>query len=330
MVMIKDRLKRILKPILAKLDLLADYKYDYIRYSDYSLKNGVPSNNRQLKFRLLQRAHSFEKALSLPAVRPLFGKDKLMELVRLIEWYEKSGLPKDGTEYKMAVSSFNSYVEFHKQQSIDIYHEFIFLKDFVVDTPPSIGSSVKLMKAEDILLRAKGDFEQLSASRVSSRQFSAIPVDIELIVEAVKLAQKSPSVCNRQSAHVFLVDNEELKSKALKIQAGNSGFGQEISKLLIVTASLESFDGSKERNQGFIDGGLFAMSLMYALHYKGLATCPLNWSSGRKKDQRLRKLLAIPEEHVVIMLMAVGHHKEEYNIAVSPRRSVTDVFGIID
>src|SRR5690606_32405056 len=141
--------------------------------------------------------------------------------------------------------------------------------------------------------------------------------------------QKSPSVCNRQSAHAFLIENETLKQEALKIQAGNAGFGDEINKVLIITASLECFDGPKERNQGYIDGGLFAMSLMYALHYKGLATCLLNWSSGRKKDQRLRQYVPIPESHNIIMLLGIGHHKEKYNVAASPRRASEEVFSIL-
>lgn len=323
---VKQRIKRILKPVLNPLDYILDYRYDFLRYRIHSIKNGITKTDRQLKFRLLQRAHSFEKGLSLSHVRPLFGEEKLRELVQLIKRYEGRGLSKDSVEYQMAINAFHSYVCFHEKHAIDIFKKFDFLSELTAENTNIIGDSTITVKSDYILDKAKGDFEQLSKSRFSTRQFSTQPVEKEVIKEAIALAQKTPSVCNRQSGHVFLIDNKDLSAKALSIQAGNAGFGHEVNKLLVVTASLDCFDGPKERNQGYVDGGLFAMSLMYALHYKGLAVCPLNWSSGRKKDRKLRSVLSIPNEHVVIMLLAVGQYKEEFNVAASPRRAFSDVY----
>lgn len=326
---IKKAIKHRLRLILLRLDYILDYRYDFRRYRKYSIIRGIPKSKQQLRFRLLQRAHSFEKGLSLPNIRPLFGKEKLKELIYLIRRYQHSGMPMDGVEYRKAIHAYQSYLKFHQKLSVDIHQEFDFLVGFSLKDEVEEGQSIKPVTAKEIIERSQGNFEQLSSSRFSARQFSSEPVDTRLIQEAVLLAQKSPSVCNRQSAQAFLIDNENVKKEALRIQAGNTGFGHEVNKLLVITASLECFDGPKERNQGYIDGGLFAMSVIYALHYKGLAVCPLNWSSGRKKDLRFRGLVDIPESHNIIMLLAIGHHKEQYGVAVSPRRVNEEVFNIL-
>ncbi len=43
--------------------------------------------------------------------------------------------------------------------------------------------------------------------------------------------------------------------------------------ILLINYVLTAFNGINERNQSFIDGGMYSMSL-YALHYLG--ACPLN------------------------------------------------------
>jgi nitroreductase len=326
-------LKKILRSlyylILKKFDLVFDYLYDLKRYKKFSMKNGIPISDQQLKFRLLQRAHSFEKGLSLTSVKPLFGKDKLRELITLIKEHEKRKMPKSGIEIRKAFTALNSYLDFHKKQSIDVFEEFDFLEGYNEFNYNNF-QSIKNVTRKELESLAKGDFEQLVNSRFSARQFTSREVSLKVIEEAVLLARQTPSVCNRQSGHIFVISDDKLKKRALEIQAGNAGFGDEVNKVLVITASLESFSGARERNQVYIDGGLFAMSVIYALHFKGLAVCPLNWSSGRKKDLNFRKVINIPKEHVIIMLLAVGHHKDEYPVASSPRRDLKEIFNIID
>ena len=51
---------------------------------------------------------------------------------------------------------------------------------------------------------ARWDLTDFFASRYSVRQFAEEPVPLALIETAVRLAQKTPSVCNRQSGRVHL------------------------------------------------------------------------------------------------------------------------------
>jgi len=120
--------------------------------------------------------------------------------------------------------------------------------------------------------------------------------------------------------HVF-----ENAQQALDWQPGNKGFGHLASRGLIVTADLQSFSGTGERNQPFVDGGMFAMSLLYALHALGLGACPLAWSMRPAQDREMRKALGIPDSEAVIMMISVGHLPDSLQVAKSHRMPIEHV-----
>ncbi|EAZ90593.1 nitroreductase family protein [Crocosphaera chwakensis] len=142
------------------------------------------------------------------------------------------------------------------------------------------------------------------------------------------MAQKTPSVCNRQSSKVYVFSRDEDKQKILSYQNGNRGFGEQASKVLIVTSNMEHFTSIGERNQCWIDGGMYAMSLVYALHSLGLGTCCLNWSVECRVDKQLREVAEISDSEAVIMMIAVGHLTDELKVAQSPRKKIEDVLII--
>ena len=71
------------------------------------------------------------------------------------------------------------------------------------------------------------------------------------------------------------------------------------------------------------------MSLLYALHSKGLVTCCMNWSKERKDDINMKRTLGIPDSESIIMLVAVGCPLNEYIVAKSARKQLDDVFRVI-
>ena len=172
---------------------------------------------------------------------------------------------------------------------------------------------------------SKVDLSGFFSHRFSVRHFSEEPVGRELLHSALRMAQKSPSVCNRQSGRVYVFDNDELGSSVLACQNGNRGFGHTANKILVVTSELGSFLSAGERNQCWIDGGLFAMSLIYALHSLGLGVCCLNWSVEFERDEELRRVAGIRDSENVIMLLAVGHLPERFRVACSQRRPTEEV-----
>ena len=162
------------------------------------------------------------------------------------------------------------------------------------------------------------------------RQFSDEAVTKDVLQNAIRIAQKTPSVCNRQSSKVWVVLNKETIRQVLDIGGGAAGFGEQIQAVLIVTSDLTSFISAGERYQCWIDGGMFAMSLIYALHSKGIVSCCMNWSKEYSVDTQLRKVLKIHQSGNIIMLIGVGYPRDSYSVSKSARKPIHEVVEFCD
>ena len=67
------------------------------------------------------------------------------------------------------------------------------------------------------------------------------------------------------------------------------------------------------------------MSLVWALHSRGIGTCYLNWSAEREQDMKLRRVADIPDSENIITLMAVGNLPDQFSVASSPRRDLREI-----
>jgi len=85
-----------------------------------------------------------------------------------------------------------------------------------------------------------------------------------------------------------------MMNKVFELQNGNRGFGHLGSAVLVFTTDLSVFQDTYERNEMYLNSGMFSMSLMYALHNHEIGSCALNWSVPISKDLALKKLLNIP------------------------------------
>ena len=94
----------------------------------------------------------------------------------------------------------------------------------------------------------------------------------------------------------------------------------------MVTSNLEDVLWIGERNDAFVNGGLFLMNLCYALHWEKIAHCILNWSRTPAEDIALRKLIPLKDSETVIALLTCGEAPEEFEIASSPRKDIDYVF----
>src|SRR5690606_2840615 len=126
----------------------------------------------------------------------------------------------------------------------------------------------------------------------------------ETIRDIVDIAKSAPSVCNRQGwkAHCY---SDKLKIKELlSYQNGNAGFTDVIDKLLIVTADAKAFT-NYESNQIFIDGGLFSMNILLAIHAAGLGACPLNTCYPYFIEKKVKLASEIPDNERLIMMIGI-------------------------
>ena len=105
------------------------------------------------------------------------------------------------------------------------------------------------------------------------------------------------------------------------MQGGCRGFESEIRNSILVTANLKAFL-SYEIHQAYVDGGLYAMNLINALHSLGLGTIPLSCAFDCDKLKLLSQF-NIPEYEVPIVIIGIGHLYEKFNVAVSERKEIS-------
>jgi nitroreductase len=251
--------------------------------------------------------------------RPRFGVEVARGLCGLLlEWEQSHGTCTKNEQVASAYSVLQCYKSKHLKLGVDtsdIFENFesVFEKHFSAEL-----GGVKLptrITAEDGLA-----FKRVITSRSSIRWFDGnAAIDSKLIEDATSLAISTPSVCNRQTWRVHSYTGEEIQ-KLLECQNGNRGFGQQIPMLLVVTSDLSYFTGPSERNQAWVDGGMFAMSLALALHSIGLGSVCLNWCTNNKQDKALRSISGISDEERIIMLIGVGYPRFDIPIPYSIRR----------
>lgn len=308
-----------MKSIKSNMSLNKLFKGNYTRFIKFSFgKTNNIDSYEQLEARITKVYHSIEKGFSYDEIRLGFGVDVLNELLELLELYRSKGYSTTSHCYRTALSNLNEYIKLHEERKYDVSE----LKKQVSSLgheEENLGGALTIKK-EETLAKTKLSFKDFSLSRHSIRNFSDVPVDIEVIKEALYIAQNTPSACNRQGWKVRIVSNPDIKSTLQKNQNGNRGFGEVVDKYILVTTDVQYFARPREFNQPYIDGGMYSMNLLYALHYVGLATVSLSASLTPKQEKNIRNALNISDSENLILFIGVGNYKDEFKIPKSDRR----------
>lgn len=329
-------MKRILKKIIPtglasairsalKVPLICVYyPRDIIRYLRYSASLAQNANLSTLEAKVIADSHIIEKGLSLRNPRLGFGKQVIIRLIEAIKLYHKRKYPTDLFGHKFAVSILHKYLEFNIQNGYDVSDLEDSIRSFDNKGIEDMAGTRSFTKSQ-MLNDCVKSFPKLLNSRFSLRQFSGETVEMKIVEEAVRLASFSPSVCNRQSTKVYVVEDNEIKNKVIELQKGTRGFGEEIDKMIIVSSDITLFFGLQERYQSYVDGGLFSMNLLYALTYLGIGSCSLNWCAEPHRDKELKKLINANDCENIIMIVGIGHMPDVFKVAKSPRRDIKDI-----
>jgi nitroreductase len=316
------------------LRLIKAFCYDLRRYCRHACIgwNRVKYGEGQLEGRMIANYHVVEKGLSMPDFRPFFGIPTVKTLIRLT----REGGVRFGwcsnVNYAAACKVLHAYKERHESLGLELSGHFTTSEIQIMGasgTECQADGGIENHRRESYFSNASSPFAAFARSRHSCRNFdSTLAVDPERILAAIDTARHSPSVCNRQCWRVHIYQDKQRVGELLSLQEGNRGFGHTVPVLLVITSSLTVFDGYKERNQAYIDGGLFSMSLMYALHAEQLGCVPLCWLPSCERDAELRKVGGIPEDQTVMMFMGIGSPADRFQAPVSQKRSVAEITTI--
>lgn len=302
------------------------FKNDGARYIAYSCIFRKPTRENMLS-RVITAYHIVEKGLTMPNRRLAFGKTAVKRLMTRIDNFAAEFSAQE-PQVQHALGVLSAYMKLHVDAKFDFSQDIAywdgitaFLRRFG-DVRPAIQPHVT---QEEFYRDKDKPFPAFAAARHTLRNYSAQPLPISRVRQAVALAMTTPSACNRQYWKTYCISNHDLGQKVLNIQSGNRGFGHLADKVIIVTVNLEAV-GPNERNDVFTNGGMYLMNLCYALFYYEIAHCILNWSKSPEVDAELRSLIHLPDSESVVAVLSCGETPDEFDVASSPRRDVSDVF----
>lgn len=270
---------------------------------------------------LIKHYHVLEKGLVMSDFRPRSGTGVLKRLIVLTSIWKEAGGRECEFHFQAALAAIKSYHRKHQDLNIDV-SDLIPAKFW--DEEDAITTEAGSKLPNELSADDRARFDQLALSRHSVRQFDLDRVpDRDLLTGAVGVAISAPSVCNRQTWRVHFYEGAAAQ-EMLSFQNGNRGFGHLIPMVAIVTSDMRLFGGGVERYQGWIEGGLFSMNFLLALHARGLSSVPLNWSRLNKDDRALRKAANIPDHERIIMLIGCGYASADHEVTCSPRSPVSN------
>lgn len=305
------------------------YRYDRYRYYNFSRISGDNSSVKKIgEITILY--HVIEKGLTMPETRLGFGSDRIIKLCGLCVCYvQKYGLDDDQVIHALKV--IKEYSLYHAKKDYILDSTVIESIDLARNIASEISASAQKRKTKkDYFKNKSNSFLLFSNSRASVRNFSGVNITVEKLLEVLDLAKNTPSACNRQSWRTYLYSNKEQINSILMVQGGSRGFGHLANKLIVITGELGAFSGVAERNQVFIDGGMYAMNLLYSLHYHEISACILNCSHYPEKDKELRNLCNIRESEVFIAMVVCGVPPESFMITVSKRYNLEKTNTLIN
>lgn len=172
------------------------------------------------------------------------------------------------------------------------------------------------------------NFSELAKGRHSCRNYKNQPVDKEKLMEMVQIATSSPSACNSQPWHLVIVNDKEKIEKmtsALQIHGINKFTDNVPSYIVICETKAQLMPGATCDSQYYaqMDIGLIVAHLVLYAQEQGLATCIM----GSFKEDTITKLLSIPKEAKIRLVLAVGYAQDD-TIKEKSRKDFDSVCGL--
>lgn len=266
------------------------------------------------------KIHGIEKGFSYRNVKPSFGKDKIMSLLLCLEEYFKME-NHNGVFAVECIETINDYINRFRcnndiQQIINKFEEI--RQRYTCENLMERPVTLTIHKKDIDAIVSNIDYESFLSSRHSYRYYTKEPVNPDLLRKALKISERSPSACNRQAQKVYVFTGEK-KDKLLNVDSSR-GFVSEIDTALLITVDMRAYF-SNEFYQCYVDGGLYAMNLINAIHSVGLGSIPLTMSSyAVRLRKQLCESLEIPLNEAPIIAIGVGNIEQTAQVNASYRK----------
>ncbi len=154
------------------------------------------------------------------------------------------------------------------------------------------------------------EFGEVIRRRRSIRKYKSDPVPDDVLQEILEAGRLAPSGGNRQPWHFIVV-----KDPALKREMGIPDWASEAPIVLAVCG-----DPQESPTWQVVDPTIAMEHMILAATDKGLGTC---WIGTLGNDERIKKVLGIPQRMKVIAVTPIGYPAE--SPPPKPRKSMDQI-----
>ncbi len=176
------------------------------------------------------------------------------------------------------------------------------------------------------------EFNETLKARHSVRQYTGAPVSEDEVREVIAAASLAPSWKNSQARRYYAALSPEARARVLEhvLPEGNAKKAAGAGALLITTCKKhtsglgmgEDFANELEDGWAIYDQGLADENLVLKAADMGLATLIM----GIRDAEQARKAFAIPEDEIVVAVIALGHPAE--NPPARPRKPLDEILKV--
>ena len=328
---IKNKIKKL--PIIKQLYTIIKFKNEFNYDYRFFIKNYSHSkeNQKKIGYNILLISHSLEKGLSNVNSR-YFGIEKIDTIIELLNKYKKYNGYSNEYDFITGINILRSYTKFYEKNDWTDRNEYHKAKEFIEQHKEikmlNVGSFN--LHRNDFIDNAKIDYNSFLESRHSVRCYENKKISKNDIEKAINMTLKTPTACNRQMIKIYYVNDKEKANEVIKIGQGFSGFDLKGINIFLITFDVNANYFIGERNQGWFNAGLTSMNFVNALHSLGIGSCFIQFGNTTKEEEKIKKMLNIPNSERVAVLLSAGYYKNNSLIPYSPRKSIDDVYRVID
>ena len=304
-----------------------EYLYDI---NFYCLNNIFSSEDlNKLNYFIIYHCHSIEKGLSHFKLRP-FGSRVINSLIHLL----KKGLKHPNYEsqfsFIIGINSLREYQKAYNQNKWNYRMEYKKVSKFLkhYEKIKYLKTGTNILTKEELKKDYKINYKKFISSRHSIRNYKNLKLKTKDIIEALEMAKYSPSACNRQFIKVHYYPNGKMRQNIIDYSIGKSGFYLDGVNTFIITFDVNGLglNDKGERNQGYLNAGLFATNLINAFHSIGIGTCLIGFNNPVIQEEKLKKINNIPSNERIAVMLYAGYYDDKSIVTISPRKNVKDIF----
>jgi nitroreductase len=163
------------------------------------------------------------------------------------------------------------------------------------------------------------DFTTVIKTRRSVRAYADKPIPEDVLGRVLEAGRLAPSACNFQPWRFIVVKDAATRGQIAKM-AGQQQFVAKAPVVIVCCGKryAQKYNWIGE-NLYLVDLGIAVEHLALAARNEGLGTC---WI-GSFQDQPIKKLLGVPADHDVVMLLPMG-----YPVSADQFSATTERLGI--